>query len=192
MGGWDSATQETSDRSLLCRLKLGSEDAATQLYLRYANRLQSLAQAHSSPQLARQIDAEEIVQSVFGSFFRGVRAGHYDIPEGEELWRLFLVMALNKIRSKGAFYSAAKRDSRLTAGSRELEGQIDDAALGCLQVTIDETLERLSEAQRQMVLLRVEGYTVDEITQRTGRSRRTVERLLQEARKNLAFLIHGE
>src|SRR5437016_4908755 len=109
----DQDMNEVSDASLLRRLRLGSEDAATQLYLRYAHRLRALARAQSSPELARRVDADEIVQSIFGSFFRVASTGHYDVPEGEEIWKLLLVIALHKIRAKGAFHRAAKRDVRL-------------------------------------------------------------------------------
>src|SRR5271157_4690680 len=94
------AESQVSDHSLMRRLRLGSEDAATQIYLRYAHRLRALARVQSSPDLTRCIDADEIVQSVFGSFFRRAKDGYYDVPEGEELRRLFLVIALNKIRAK--------------------------------------------------------------------------------------------
>src|SRR5689334_207958 len=87
---------EVSDHSLLRRVKLGHDDAATGLYLRYAQRLLALTRSKSSPALARRVEAEEIVQSVFGSFFRGAQQGYYDVPAGEELWKLFLVITLNK------------------------------------------------------------------------------------------------
>jgi RNA polymerase sigma-70 factor, ECF subfamily len=185
-----------SDASLLRRLRIGSEDAATALYLRYAQRLQALARAQSSPELARRVDAEEIVQSVFGSFFRVAGSGHYDVPDGEELWKLFLVIALNKIRAKGAFHRAAKRDVRRTAASELLDSKAveephDTAALTFLQLSVNEELAALPAAERQMVTLRVEGYEVAEIARRTGRSKRTVERLLQTARKKLAHLLEG-
>src|SRR2546430_6231837 len=51
----------SSDHSLLQRYRRGSEDAATQLYLRYVHRLGQPAQA---------VDIDDLVQTVFGSFFR--------------------------------------------------------------------------------------------------------------------------
>jgi len=193
----DRAADEISDASLLRRLRLGSEDAATQLYLRYAHRLRALARAQSSPELARRVDADEMVQSIFGSFFREASAGHYDVPVGEELWKLFLVIALNKIRAKGAFHRAAKRDVRLTVGDDddrlgELPGKRDEAALGFLRLTVNEALQQLPVTQRRMVMLRIEGHEVAEIAARTGRSKRTVERLLQDARKKLAYLLEED
>ncbi len=43
----------------------------------------------------------------------------------------------------------------------------------------------LPPANREMVRLRLMGFTVGEISGRTGRSRRTVERTLQEFRAGL-------
>src|SRR3954453_21853339 len=79
----------SADRSLLQRLHKGSEDAATQLYLRYVNRLRALTRSQCSAELARLVDTEDIVQSIFGSFFRGASQGYYEVPAGEELWKLF-------------------------------------------------------------------------------------------------------
>src|SRR3954451_16216202 len=104
-----------SNRSLLRRLRGGSEDAATQLYRRYAHRLRALARANTSAHLARRVDAEDIVQSVFRIFFTAASQGLYDVPAGEDLWKLLLVIALNKIRAEGVFHQAAKRDIRTTA-----------------------------------------------------------------------------
>jgi RNA polymerase sigma-70 factor (ECF subfamily) len=193
-----SDMNEVTDRSLLRRVRLGSEDAATQLYLRYAQRLRGLVKAQSSTELARRVDAEEIVQSIFGSFFRVASKGYYDVPVGEELWKLFLVIALNKIRAKGAFHRAAKRDVRRTTegDSRDqcadLPGEQDTADLAFLRLTVEEALGRLPPQHRQVVTLRIEGHEVAEIAQQTGRSKRTVERLLQEARNRLAYLLQED
>lgn len=186
--------REPSDHSLLRRFRNGSQDAAAQLYHRYAQRLRALARAKCSPDLAQRLDVEDIVQSVFASFFRRASQGYYDVPAGEELWKLFLVMALNKIRAKGAFHRAAKRDVRLTATGECFEqaaeeGGQDDGASAFLQVVVGESLGRLPPQLRQVVALRLEGYEVVEIAEKTQRSRRTVERLLQESRQHLAELL---
>jgi RNA polymerase sigma-70 factor (ECF subfamily) len=96
--------ETASDHSLLRRLRRGQGDAFTLLYLRYAERLRALAAAQSSPRLAARVDPEDIVQSVFRTFFRRAAQGQYDVPEGEEIWKLLLVIALNKIRALGAYH----------------------------------------------------------------------------------------
>jgi RNA polymerase sigma-70 factor (ECF subfamily) len=185
-----------SDRSLLRRFQNGQADAATLLYLRYAERLLTLAASQCGSDLAPRLDPEDIVQSVFRTFFRRAAEGHYEVPEGEELWKLFLVIALHKIRSTARFHRAAKRDVRATASgspsgpdARDVEAP-DEIALTSLRMVIDELLDSLPPSMRPIVELRIDGHEVDEIARRTQRSRRSVERALQEFRTKLSDLIH--
>ncbi len=182
-----------SDRSLLQRYQRGSQEAATEIYGRYARRLHALVKAQCSTALARRVEVEDIVQSVFGSFFRKASRAYYDVPAGEELWKLFLVIALNKVREKGVFHRAAKRDVRRTQGGDGLEN-LTEAALAqedttaFLRVIIDDALQQFPPPARQIVLLRIEGYQIGEIAEKTGRAKRTIERTLQTAREQLAAL----
>jgi RNA polymerase sigma-70 factor (ECF subfamily) len=184
-----------SDRSLLRRLQRGQADASTELYFRYAERLLALAAAQSSLELARRVDPEDIVQSVFRTFFRRASLGHYAVPDGEEIWKLLLVIALNKVRATGAFHRAAKRDVRRTTGGeafdRAVESQPgrDGPALDLLRIVIEELLQGLPEAHRRIIELRIEGHEVNGIAATVRRSRRSVERVLQDFRRRLAALI---
>src|SRR5438477_10679571 len=138
-----------SDHSLLRRLRHGQDDGPTLLYRRYAGRLHALAAAQRAPILAARVDPEDIVQSVFRTFFRRAAQGHYDVPEGEEIWKLLLVIALNKIRAVGAFHRAARRDVRATAAGPAYEQAIgteagrDETALTMLRLVIDQALDDL-------------------------------------------------
>lgn len=185
-----------SDRSLLARVQDGSQTAADELYRRYARRLMALARAESGRDLAARVDAEDIVQSVFGSFFRGVKQGYYQAPPGEELWGLFLVIALNKVRAKGAYHRAAKRDVRKTRGEvapGAFEPPADDeTAHRLLTMVVDEVLAELPGGHRDVVRLRIEGFEVAEVAAQTGKSKRTVERVLQEFRNKMAGLLKEE
>jgi RNA polymerase sigma-70 factor (ECF subfamily) len=187
---------EASDRSLVRRFRDGQADAPTQLYLRYAQRLHALATKQTSAELARRVDPEDIVQSVFRTFFRRLSAGNYDVPDGEEIWKLLLVMALNKIRTTANFHKAAKRDVRRTYGGEALEAGSgattggDEAAMTVLRLVVDELLQGLPESHRKMVEARIEGHEVAQIADEVGRSKRSVERVLQEFRTRLGALIH--
>jgi RNA polymerase sigma factor (sigma-70 family) len=191
---------EPPDSALLESLRSGDRDAASALYARYAKRLRQLIRAKCSAQLARRVDAEDIMQSVFYAFFRGASGGCYQVPDGEELWPLLLVIALNKIRTQGSFHRAAKRDVRVTRGLddadalRQAVSQLEvDEPLPFLNLIVQEMLERMPPSQREIVELRVAGFEVDEIAHRVGRSKRTVERLLQSCRRELsAMLTEGE
>lgn len=182
---------ESSDLSLLKRIEAGESDAAMALYLRYAQRLHHLAERQTGTELAARIDPEDIVQSVFRTFFRRASAGLYDIPAGDELWKLFLVIALNKVRRKANYHRAAKRDVRMTSSVEEVareprDGTADEQeALRILRMTIDDELGKLSESEAKVISLRIEGYGIQEISERTRCARRTVERVLQRFRKQL-------
>ncbi len=191
-----SPDDESSDRDLLERFQRGDRDAAAQLYLKYAERLRALTRRKSSSALACRLDPDDIVQSVFRNFFHAAREGGYDVPPGEDLWKLLLVIALNKIRARGTFHRAAKRDVRRT---RRIEGMdpytlakenyYGQSAATFLRLVAEEALDQLPLLQRQIVELRIQGYQVHEIAERTGRSLRTVERTLQNCRKQLATLL---
>ena len=183
-----------SDRSLLRRVRHGNEEAARLLYQRYAHRLRALARRRRKSELAGRVDDDDIVQSVFGSFFRGVMHGSYDVPEGKELWQLFLAMTLNKIRSKGVYFRAAKRDVRKTKGGEGIEESpdvfgSDTQACAFLRLCVEDALERIPEQHRRVIRHRMEGREVEEIAALAGRSKRSVERLLQESRDRLSRLL---
>jgi RNA polymerase sigma-70 factor, ECF subfamily len=189
---------EPSDHLLLWRAREGDQDAATQLYFRYATRLNRLVETQCSPDLARREGVEDIVQSVFRSFFRRVGQGFYDVPDEDELWKLFLVIAVHKIRSKATYYHARKRDSHRTIGGVEARSLMDsqasddEVAYHQLELVLEEILEQLPPRNRVMVKLRIEGCDVAEVATRTGRSRRSVERILQETRRQLRELLRKE
>ena len=184
-----------SDHSLMRRLAAGSESAANRLYARYVARLRGLARARLSADVTPRVDPEDIVQSVFRRFFHAARRGNYDAPAATDLWDLLLVITLNKIRSEETYQRAAKRDvRRTTAGGAEsnLLEQVadrDETAATVLQMDVEEALGRLPAASRQVVELRMEEHGVAEIARHTGRSKRTVERILQESRDTLKELL---
>jgi RNA polymerase sigma-70 factor, ECF subfamily len=187
-----------SDQSLLRRLRIGNQEAATELYRRYSERLRALAQANYSAALARSLEVDDIVQSVFASFFQRAGKGEYDVPAGEELWKLFLVMAMNKIRAKSNYYLADKRDVRITRGGDTLERHAqsdivtEDAEHAFLQMVMEEAMENLPESHRPIIRLRTEGYDVAEIATQLGRAQRTVERVLQQFRAHMAEVLRSE
>lgn len=175
-----------SDADLLLQLRDGVCDAATELYNRYAQRLLRLAETRCSSQLATRVDAEDIVQSVFRTFFRRASDGLYHLPDGEELWKLFLVISLNKIRKKAEFHCAAKRDIKRTQSMGNYqEPLLADNPTEVLRLTIEELISRLPAQHQQVIRDRIAGFEIEQIAQRSTLSKRTVERILQMFRKRL-------
>lgn len=183
---------DLTDRSLMRRFRVGEEDAATAIYLRYAEKLQRLARSQTNPNLEKVVDTEGIVQSVFRTFFRRASSGQYQILSGDELWKLLLVIALNKIRNAANFHQADKRAQSRTqplqgVDEKRISGKSpgSENAIQVLQMTIDELIVDYPQSQRQMIRLRIEGCTVEEIARQTGRAKRSIERTLQQFRDQL-------
>jgi RNA polymerase sigma-70 factor (ECF subfamily) len=185
-----------TDHSLLARLRSGESEAANALYYRYADHLRNLVAKRTSPQLATRVDSDDIVQSVFRTLFRRVFQNHYDVPRGEDLWKLILVIALNKVRNAANHHTSAKRDLRRTVGIDDacpagIPGS-DETNLATLKMVVAELTERLSADARQIVELRIDGYDVNEIATKTGRAKRSVERMLQQFREQLRIALHDD
>lgn len=182
-----------SDHSLLRQFRGGEVDAATELYSRYASRLLELAKRRTGSELGQRVDPEDIVQSVFRTFFRRASEGSYQVPDGSTLWKLLMVIALNKIRSLADYHRALKRDVRRTVGAQEPQSRDSEwESLNILQMTIDDLTGTLPETHREMIRLRIEGYGVNEIAERVERSKRTTERVLQAFRASLLEALKSE
>ncbi|NOZ39557.1 MAG: sigma-70 family RNA polymerase sigma factor [Planctomycetes bacterium] len=197
-GAGETSAQSSTDKSLLRRFREGNQDAATALYVRYAKRLQALAKAQTGEQLASRFDPEDVVQSVFRTFFRRAVDTGYDVPAGDELWQLLLVMALNKIRTLATHHRAQKRDVARTGNPKHFEqlyegssGQ-DEVAYETMRMVVEELVADLPAPKNRIVELRIEGHEVQQIAKETKRSMRTVERTLQQFRSRLAKLIDDE
>lgn len=195
----DSKTSISISDSLLIRqFRNGCQKSAAILHAKYADRLESLVRARLSPEVAGLLDPEDVVQSIFRRFFCGVSEGRYDLPQGEELWGLFLVIALNRIRSKETFHRVGKRDVRMTINADDIRSvffppaSASETELSLLRWTIEEALQKLPTEYREVVELRIENYEVQEIADTTGRSKRTVERILQQFRRTLQAMIERE
>ena len=183
----------TSDAALLGRYRRGDDDAATALYVKYASRLRNVAESKTSSNLAARFDADDVVQSVFRTFFRRASEGYFDVPPGDEIWSLFLVIALNKVRRLGKLHRRKRRDVAATQPIESTTVESDKTdALMTLQLSINELLEVLPGDKRQMIEMRIQGYGVTEIAEATDRCSRTVERTLRQFRESLAEQVHDE
>ena len=181
---------------LLERAGSGDDRAAAELFDRYVDRLVNLARKRLSPQLARRTDPEDIVQSAFRSFFRHVRAGHYTVQDGGDLWRLLAAITVGKLLHTVRRHTADKRsvyaeqshgrDSVHQAFSPESiahDPTPDEAAV--LVEEIEMAMRQLSVLQRQVLQMRLQGYAVDQTALQVGCSERTVHRVMKLVKNRL-------
>jgi RNA polymerase sigma-70 factor (ECF subfamily) len=95
---------------LLRRLRAEEPLAAQALFARYSQRLLPLARQHLTGRLGGRVDAEDVVQSAFRTFFRRINHGEFQIADSLRLWRLLVRITLLKARATARRHTAAVRD----------------------------------------------------------------------------------
>jgi len=91
---------EHETRHVFDRMKGGDEEAARELFNRYLSRLVALARSRLSEKLERKVDADDVVQSAFRSFFVRARDGQYAIERAGDLWSLLATITRHKLLKK--------------------------------------------------------------------------------------------
>lgn len=183
-------TEPRKDESLLDLWRAGNEEAAKQLFERYTARLVALARGHIDQRLARRVDPEDITQSAFRTFFRRARGGEFTFQDPDGVYRLLARITVNKTLDQVNFHRAAKRNFQREADARNDAGDALEV-LGrepppdVVHTFVDQLehfLTRLSEQERQVLEMRMEGHTAEEIAKRLGTYDRKVYRILERIR----------
>lgn len=163
----------------------GSE---AELVEHYARRLLGLARAQLPQRLRGRCDPEDVVQSVYRSFFRRLQGGEFAFDDSYDVWRLLATMTYCKARNLVKFHQRHRRDVRREAPveldadhaiwARDAECTPGDNDVAVLLECLELLLEKLPENHRQIVLRRLEGDSIEIIASKVQRSRRTVIRVL--------------
>lgn len=176
-------SESTASAELLQRLQAGDQRAAEQLFARYAHRLVPLAEQHLSRKLAARVGGDDIVQSVFRTFFRRSAAGEFQIDSSAQIWQLLVKITLLKARAKGRFHTATKRNAAVEAAGDDWlpaamarDPSPEDAVI--LVDQIEHALRGLPPLHALVFQLRLEGRGVSEVALTLGVSRQTVHRIL--------------
>jgi RNA polymerase sigma-70 factor (ECF subfamily) len=106
------ATQSTF-AELVARLRRGDADAAAEVVRRYESEIRRAIRLRlTDTRLRRVLDSMDICQSVMANFFVRAAAGQFDLERPDQLLRLLVVMARNKLRDQVSHLHAARRDQR--------------------------------------------------------------------------------
>lgn len=179
------------------RLKTGEAAAVQSLWERYSKELILLANQRLGTAPRRLADEEDVALSVFGSICRGAAAGRFEqIKSRGELWWLLLTItkqkAVDHIRRETAEKRGGRREQqdlcnrvgKPGVGGFSVEDLICPGPTPDFVVALDEQYARLLSLLRDdrlqnIAVMRVEGYTDEEIAQRMSIGVRAVERKLQ-------------
>ena len=166
-------------------LREGNAAAATRLWNYLEPGLLSLGRRQMRSTSTACYDEEDLAQSAFYALCTAIQDGRYEgLADRDEIWKLLVTIALNKFRKRVRHQGAQRRGGNLR--QKDL-GPMLDSESGALtaeqSMLMKEECERLlnalgSDEVRKVALLKVEGYTHEEIANALQCTRRTVQRRL--------------
>jgi RNA polymerase sigma-70 factor, ECF subfamily len=153
---------------------------------RYSQKLLQVARRKLPERFRGRVDPEDIVQSVYRSFFKRLRQDEFSFADSLDIWRLLIVMTLHKVDNTIKFHMRDRRDVRREQAASEsgVERQLpqnvepgpEDLAILC--ELLEQLLAELPPAYREIVTLRLQGHSTEEIADKVALSQRTVQRVL--------------
>jgi RNA polymerase sigma factor (sigma-70 family) len=183
-------------QTLLRRARKGSQEAARQLFDRYAEpvRFHIRRRMRVQGKIRRAFDSEDFLQRVFKSFF--VNELHHRAFDGPAQFLAFLrAMADNTVRDEmRAQFESQKRDlgrqcsvdDAAIAPDRDLVARHPSPAeTAAANDYRDHLRQRLPERLRPYFELLCQGCSAAEMARRLGKHETTIRRMLQQVRVRL-------
>jgi RNA polymerase sigma factor (sigma-70 family) len=175
------------------QVQAGDPAAAQQLWQRYWSRLVELMGRKITG--GRVTDEEDVSQEAFDAFFRAARAGRFpQLADRGELWQLLVRIAENKLLDQHKQAQRRKRGGGRVRGDSvfNAKGEADQAGFDAIvgsSLTPEFIVEARHECERlldlladaslkQVALLKLQGYSHEEIAARMGCVADTVGRKL--------------
>jgi DNA-directed RNA polymerase specialized sigma24 family protein len=188
-------------------LRAGNLAAASPLWKRYFERMVELAGATLGESPCAAFDDEDVALSAFENLTRGLAEGRFpELHDRNDLWRLLVVITARKAltqlqherrqkRGAGQVFTEStlppKDSSDGDYGLNQVAGrEPPPEALAIFAEQCQHLFESLGDdSLRQVVCLRLEGCTSEEIAERLGCNRRTVTRKLELIRQTWLGLV---
>jgi len=183
----------------LLHLAEGDADAAQKIWNDYFGKLVRLARRKLEGIPSRDSDEEDVALSAMNSFYRGMAQHKFDhLHNRDDLWKLLVTITVRKATARRRSYFAQKRGGGQVRGESVFghrDGGQDGLArvLGTeptpeLAMSVAENCRRMLDqlqdvTLRQVALWTLEGYRTEEVAEKLGCVRRTVERKLERIRE---------
>jgi RNA polymerase sigma-70 factor, ECF subfamily len=178
---------------LMSRMRRGDDDAASKVFHRFANRLVGLARQRLDARVRPKVDADDVLQSVFKSFFARHAAGEFDLGSWEKLWTLLTVITVRKCGRVNRYFRSAGRNAEVAAsgdnnsipGIEALSSDPSPAEIATVTDLVEGLLRDCSEHDREIVVLALQGFSAAQIAAQLQRAERSVYRVMQRVRARL-------
>ena len=166
--------EDSTFAEFLRRVRAGDEQAATELVRRYESAVRvEVRMRLADSRLRRVLDTMDVCQSVLASFFVRAATGQYDLERPEQLVRLLVAMARNKVANQARRQQAQRRDRRrdvaLDRPGREPAGaEPSPSRVVSGRELLAELRRRLTPEELRVADLRAEGRPWAEIAAALG------------------------
>lgn len=146
------------------RLRAGDLDAAVHLVREYEPIIRLEVRSRlRDPSLRRLLDSVDVCQSVLASFFFRATAGQYDLEGPQNLVRVLVTMARNKVASAARAQRRQRRDTRRVAavdlaGLSLPAGDAPPDRVAAGRDLLAQVRDRLNDEERQIADLRAQGH----------------------------------
>jgi RNA polymerase sigma-70 factor (ECF subfamily) len=185
-------SEDNTFLDLIRRVRAGDGDAAAELVERYAPAVRRAVRMQlRDPRLRRLLDSMDICQSVLASFFCRAASGQYDLDRPEQLSRLLLVMARNKLISQARKPQVVRRQTRLPGRGGLEDQEILAPAPGPSQQAawrdlLEQVQGRLTDEERRLVERRVQCREWSDIAAELGGNPEALRKKLARALDRVA------
>ena len=176
------------------RIKYGDSVAANHIWQHYFDRLVRSVRHRLRGQNRAVSDEEDIVLSVFDSFYAAAEQGRFpDLSDRDDLWRLLLRMSARKVIDKHRHDRRQRRGGEVKIHSLGGDNETIIEAIGdepspemvlMMQESVAQFFSHLGVGHlRELAVSKLEGHSNAELAQRFGCSERTIERRLHLIRE---------
>lgn len=183
-------SDETSFAELMRRVRAGDHDAAEQLVRTYEPDIRRAIRVRlADSRLKRLLDSMDVCQSILGNFFVRAAAGQFDLESPEQLLKLLVTMARNRLTDWARRGTTERRDGRRDVPLDAIgdstvalpDGTPTPSAVVANRELLDELQRRLTPEERQIVRWRGDGESWTRIAERLGTQSNAVRMRLVRA-----------
>lgn len=196
-------TEEERWQRLIDGLRQGDPKIAQEFWNQYGEMLHRLAEKNLAPGVRRRIGPEDVVQSACRTFLRRAQVGEFQLADADSLWRLLCAITLTKVREQTRFHLRQKRglDQEVHAAELSTIGRADfhgqtaggptPAEAAAFSDQFQQLLVDLDDEERQIVELKLQECTHEEIADKLGCSERTVRRIVKRVQERLQSVLQS-
>ena len=182
---------------LIARAKAGDETAIREFLTRFEPEVRMMVRGRLPRMLRTQFDSMDFVQAVWQSFFADLRSSSRQFENVHHLRGFLAGVARNKVYEEHRRLTRTKKHALareqslyVRRGSREVELALispEPTPSQAVQASdrLAQLVARCSPLEVQVITLRHQEMTMDEIARRTGVSERSVRRIIDEARARM-------